>query len=169
MNPTPNSSIPARVAWLREDFRAPHEFRGDVAWLREHRNSVPEGVALTTEAWTRFVDALLARWDAHEAQEAERRAAQEAHRAAACRHRDRTLLPVTAGLFRMGFRPFGSTRTEAALVHVAPVSIANGWLTVTLLDPMTLERRELVFALDGAGRTLVPNRGWEVLGFDFVL
>lgn len=169
MTMTPNSSIPARVTWLREDFRSPHEFRGDVTWLREHRNSVPEGVALDTEAWTRFVGALLARWDEHEAQEAERRAAQAAHRAAACHRRARTLLPFTGGLFRMRVQPFGGREDMLVLVHVAPVSIENGWLTATLLDPMTLERRELVFALDGAGRTLVPQQGWEVLDFDFVL
>jgi len=169
MTMTPNSSIPARVAWLREESRAPHEFREDLGWLRAHTDNVPEGVTLDAEAWTGFVSGLLARWEAHEVAEAAHRAMQAAHRAAAREFRAHTTLPNAGGLFRVSVRPLGCQRGEQVLVHVAPVAVENGWLTATLLDPMTLERRELTFTLDGAGRTLVPNRGWEVLGFEPVL
>lgn len=168
--PTPTTTpIPARVAWLRADHRAPHEFRADLPWLREHEHTVPEGVGMALPEWERFVAALLDRWAVHEQREEAHRQAQAEHRARACVLRGRTNLPHEAGLHRMRVEPLAGTSTHTVLVHFTAWEVDGGRLTATLLDPVTLDRRAVEFALDGAGRTLVPHRGWEVIGFEPVL
>ena len=153
-----------RMAWLRADHRAPHEFARDVPALRAHA-ALPD----LPEEEQRLVSALLDRWAVHEQREEAHRQAQAEHRARACALRGRTNLPHEAGLHRMRVEPLAGTSSHTVLVHFTAWEVDGGRLTATLLDPVTLDRRAVEFALDGAGRTLVPHRGWEVIGFEPVL